>query len=179
MTKLDSILKSRDITLPTKSPSSQSYDFSNSHVWMWELDYKENWVLKNWSFWTVVLEETLESPLDYKGTKPVHPKGNQSWILTRRTDAKAEAPILWPLMQRTNSLEETLMLGKTEGGRRRGWQRLRWLGGITHSMDMSLSKLREFVLHREVWLPAGHRVTKSRTWLSDWTELIFSVSFIY
>ena len=95
MTNLDSILKSRDITLPTTGPSSQSYGFSNSHVWMWELDYKASWVPKNWWFWTVVLKKTLESPLDCK-IKPVNPKRNQSWILTGRTDAEAKAPIFWP-----------------------------------------------------------------------------------
>ena len=94
MTKLDSILKSRDIT--DKGPSSQIYGFSSSHVWMWELDYKESWVPKNWCFWTVVLKKTLESPLDCKKIKPVHPKGNQSWIFIGRTDAEAETPILWP-----------------------------------------------------------------------------------
>ena len=92
MTNLDRILKSRDITLP----SSQSNGFSSSHVWMWELDYKETWALKNWCFWTVVLEETLETPLDSKEIQPVHPKGNQSWIFIGRTDAEAETPILWP-----------------------------------------------------------------------------------
>ena len=97
MTNLDSILKSRDITLLTKvRPSSQSYGFSSSHVWMWELDYKEIWVLKNWCFRTVVLEKTLEIPLDCKDIQPAHPKGNQSWIFIRRTDAEAETPILWP-----------------------------------------------------------------------------------
>ena len=94
MTNLDSILKSRDIA--DKGPPSQSYGFSSSHVWMWELDYKESWVPKNWYFWTVVLGKTLESPLDCKEIKPVNPKGNQSWIFIRRTDAEAEAPILWP-----------------------------------------------------------------------------------
>ena len=93
MTNLDSILKSRDIT--DEGPSSQSYGFSISHVWMWELDYKESWVLKNWCFWTVVLEKTLESPLDCKEIEPVHPKGNQSWIFIGRIDAEAETPILW------------------------------------------------------------------------------------
>ena len=80
----------------SKGLFSQSYGFSSSHVWMWELDHKESWVLKNWRFWTVVLEKTLESPLDSKKIKPVHPKGNQSWIFTGRIDAKAETPILWP-----------------------------------------------------------------------------------
>ena len=94
MTNLDSILKSRDII--DKDQSSQSYCFSSSHVWMWELDYKERWVPKNWCFWTVVLEKTLESPLDSKEVKPVNHKGNQSWIFIVRTDAKAGAPILWP-----------------------------------------------------------------------------------
>ena len=95
VTNLDSILKSRDITLPTKIRLFKTV-FSSSHVWMWELDYKESWALKNWCFWTVVLEKTLESPLDWKEIKPVHPKGNQSWIFIGRTDAEAEALILWP-----------------------------------------------------------------------------------
>ena len=94
MTNLNSILKSRDFA--NKVPSSPSYGFSSSHVWMWELDYKESWVLKNWCFWTVVLENTLASPLDCKEIQPVHPKGNQSWIFIARTDAEAETPILWP-----------------------------------------------------------------------------------
>ena len=95
MTNLDSILKNRDITLPT-FPSSQSYGFSSSHVWIWELDKKESWGLKNWCFWTVVLEKTLESSLDYKEIQPVHPKGMQSCISIGRTNAEAETPILWP-----------------------------------------------------------------------------------
>ena len=95
LTKVDSILKSRD-NLANKGSSSQSYGFSSSHVWMWELDYKESWVPKNWCFWTVVLEKTLESPLDCKEIQPVHPKGNQSWIFIGRTDVEAETPILWP-----------------------------------------------------------------------------------
>ena len=96
MTNLDSILKSRDNYFASKSPSSQSYSFSSSHVWMWEVDYKESWVLKNWCFWTVVLEKTVESPLDCKETQPVHPKGDQSWVFIGRTNVEAETPILWP-----------------------------------------------------------------------------------
>ena len=118
----------------------QSYGFSSNCLWMWELDYEERWALKNWCFWSVVLEKTLESPLDFKEIKPVHPKGNQPWIFTGKTDVEAEAPYPGHLMQRTDSLEKTLILGKIEGRRRRGWQRIRWLDDITDSMEMSLSK---------------------------------------
>ena len=96
MTNLDSILKSRDITLSTKGPSSHGYGFSSGHVWMWELDYKESWVPKNWFFWTVVLEKTLEGPLDSKEIHPVHPKENQSWVFIGRADVEAETPVFWP-----------------------------------------------------------------------------------
>ena len=108
-----------------KGPSSQSYGFSSSHVWMWELDYKESWVLKNWCFWTVVLKMTLESLLDYEEIQPVHPKGNQSWIFIGRTDAAAETQYFGHLMRRAESFEKTLLLGKIEGGRKRGQQRIR------------------------------------------------------
>ena len=163
-TNLDSILKSRDITLLTKVCLVKAMVFSSSHVWMWELDSKESWVLKKWCFWTVVLEKTLESPLDCKEIQPVYPKRNQSWIFIERTDAEAETPTFW-LPDSKNWL-----IGKGPGAGKYWRQEEK---GMTEDVVVGWQHRlngQELVMDREAWRAGVHEVAKCSTRLGNWTE---------
>ena len=170
-------IKKQRHSFANKGPSSQNYGFSHSHVWMWELDHKEGWMLKNWCFWNVVLEKTLESSLEFKEIKPVCPKRNQSRIFNGRTDAEVEAPILWP-----PDAKSWLMRRESDAGKDWRWEErettedemVRWHHRL---VDMSFSKLQELVTDREAWCAVVHGVSKSQTQLNDWTELNWTVIY--
>ena len=155
-----------------KSPYSQSYGLSSSHVWLWELDHKESWVQKNWCFWTVVLEKTLESPSECREIQPVHPKGNQSLIYIGRTDAQAEAPILWPPDVKNRLTGKDTDTGKDWGQEEKGWGWDGWRESPTRWTWVWVSS-GSWWRTGKPWHAAVHGAAKSQTGLSDWTELAF------
>ena len=178
MTNLDSLLKSRNFA--NIGPTSQSYGFSSSHLWMWELDDKESWAQKNGWIWTVVLEKILVSSMDCKVNKYVKPKRNQSWIFIGRSDAEDDAALVWPPDAKNWLIGNNPDAGQIEGRRRRGGQSMRWLNRITNSMDLSLSKFQELVIDREDRHAAVHGFAKHQTRLCECTAwLILSAPEVW
>ena len=170
-------IQKQRLSFANKGPSSQGYGFSSGHVWMWELDYKESWAPKNWCFWTVVLEKTLESPLDCKEIHPVHPKEYQSWVFIGRTE---ELQYFGHLMWRAESFEKTLMLAKIEGRRTRGRQRMRWLDGITDSLTSVWVDSRSWWWKGRTCMlrfMGSQRVTHDWVTELNWRDAICQISF--
>ena len=163
------LIKKQRYHFADKGPCSQSYGFCSSHAWMWELDHKEDWAPKNWFFQIVILEKTLEGPLDCKESQPVNPKGNQPWRVIGRTDAEAEVPILWPPGASSWLIGKDLDVGRDWKQKEKGLQRRKWLDSFTNSMDESLSKLQKIEKDKEACHAALHGITKSQTLLNDWT----------
>ena len=170
MTKLDSILKSRHY-FANKGLPSQGYGFSSGHAWVWEVDCEESWAQKNWCFWTVLLEKTVESPLNCKEIQPVHPKGYQSWVFIGRTDVEAETPILWPPNAKKWLIGKDPDAGKDWGQEEKGTTEDEMVGWRHHLDGCGFEWTMWVVRDKEAWHAAVHEIAKSRIWLSDWTEL--------
>ena len=181
ITNLDSVLEKQRHYSSDKGPYSQGYSLTSGHVQVWELDHKEGRAPKNWCLWTVVPEKTLESPLDSKEIKPVNHKGNQSWILTGRTDAEAEATVFHHLMQTGDSLEKSLILRKIGSKRRREHQKMSWLDGIPDTRDVNLCELQEMMKDRAAWHASVHGVTELdlNGWLNNNDVYILDIFFRY
>ena len=170
MTNLDSILKKQRYYFANKGLSSQGYGFSSSHVWLWELDYKESWMPKNWCFWNVVLEKTFESPLDCKEIQSVHLKGDQFWVFIGRTDVEVETAILWPPDAKNWLIWKDPDAGKDWRQEEKGMIEDEMVGWH-HQFNGHEFDVRLLMMDGEAWHAAVHGVTNSWTWLSNWTEL--------